>query len=383
MADQDTMNYAFNRTAPILAAITAGVIYFVRSFDVFAHPQFWAEDGNVLWLQHYLYGPEAIFLPYAGYLHVLPGIAAVIAALFDPKFAPIIFAQLAAVFVAWAAFSAALAIPNAALGFFLGASLSVAPTPGGEIFGNLINLSWFLGPPLALILCSPIPSSRLRLANQTCFVVFAGLTGPFAAILLPVTAFRFAQTRHWLFGIALVIGIVILALVFLVPPNLQHVGAPDTLHLIRMVLMRCVQMNALGAIAAIAVISVSLYVRDGRRLRLGILFLAAAVVITTIGKFRYYSHAFDTPYNGPRYFFIPQLALIWCAISLWFSGNFPKLITTAALAVFLSLYPADYFWRTALPDQHWATYAEQVGKLDLVVPINPAGWSMNVPAKRP
>ena len=63
------MNEASSRAAPILAAITAAALYYVRSFDAFAHPQFWAEDGNLLWLQQYLHGPRVIFLPYAGYLY--------------------------------------------------------------------------------------------------------------------------------------------------------------------------------------------------------------------------------------------------------------------------------------------------------------------------
>jgi hypothetical protein len=375
------MNEASSRAAPILAAITAAALYYVRSFDAFAHPQFWAEDGNLLWLQQYLHGPRVIFLPYAGYLHILQGIAAAIAALFDPIHAPTLYAWSALIFVAWGAFSIVIAAPNAALGFLLGASLSLAPNPGGEIFGNLINLQWFLGPALAAVLCGTIPSSPVRVGNQISFVVFAGLSGPFAAMRLPVAVLRFAYTRHWLFGIAIALGVLNLILILQLSPPLQRIGEPNILHLLQTALMRCAGASVMGVIAAIVVILTSLVVRDGRLFRIGILFFALVVIVGTIWKFRYYPNVFDSPYNGPRYFYIPQLALIWCAISLWFSGDCPRLIATATLAIFFSLYSADYFWRGAWPDQHWAAYAEQVGKQDLTAPINP-GWSMKIPANR-
>ena len=371
-----------DRAGSLLAAILTAALYYARSFDAFAHPQFWAEDGTLLWLQQYLQGHRAIFLPYAGYLHVPQGLAAAIAALFDPSHAPTLYAWFALLFVVWGAFSVAIAVPNATLGFLLGASLSLAPHPGGEIFGNLINLQWFLGPALAAVLCGTIPLSRFGLGNQIGFVVLAGLSGPFAAMLLPVAVFRFVRSRHWLFAVAIAAGVLNLILILLLSPPVQRIAEPDTLHLIEMALMRCAAASVEGAIAAAVLIIASLVVVEGRLFRIGILLFALVVIIGTIAKFRYYPHAFDSPYAGQRYFYIPQLVLLWCAISLCFSGSHPRLIAIAALVIFFSLYRAEYFWKSPLPDQHWATYAEHIGKQDLTVPVNP-GWSMRVPANPP
>src|ERR1017187_9980765 len=115
------MNEASSRAAPILAAITAAALYYVRSFDAFAHPQFWAEDGNLLWLQQYLHGPRVIFLPYAGYLHVLQGLSAAIAALFDPIHAPTLYVWFALILVVWGGLTRSTALRE---GSFFGRNIT-------------------------------------------------------------------------------------------------------------------------------------------------------------------------------------------------------------------------------------------------------------------
>jgi hypothetical protein len=59
----------------------------LRRPDAFAHPQFWAEDGY-FFERNYTLGLKAIFLPYAGYLHLVPRLIAVFASLLDPLWIP-------------------------------------------------------------------------------------------------------------------------------------------------------------------------------------------------------------------------------------------------------------------------------------------------------
>ena len=51
------------------------------------------------------------------------------------------------------------------------------------------------------------------------------------------------------------------------------------------------------------------------RLVLLILFFAGCVVATTALKFRYIPGILEPEPNGARYFYIPRLALVWCAMN--------------------------------------------------------------------
>jgi peptidoglycan/LPS O-acetylase OafA/YrhL len=140
-----------------------------------------------------------------------------------------------------------------------------------------------------------------------------------------------------------------------------------------------VYMSPWAAAAGLLVPVMSLTIPEGRWVRLCLLYLAGAIIISAAFKFRQDSHAFDFPADGPRYFYVPQLVLVWCAISLCFSRSAGIISGAAALVTLALTYPHEFFSRPQLPDEHWAEHVKNIGKMLVVIPVNPPGWSVTVP----
>src|ERR1019366_3849487 len=104
-----------------------------RAPDAFLTPQFWAEDGSLLWLDAYRDGVHAIFKPYAGYLILAPRLIAQIASWFNPAAAPSIYLYAAVLLTAWSAATVAAVMPNPWMGLCFAVALLLPPMPDGEI----------------------------------------------------------------------------------------------------------------------------------------------------------------------------------------------------------------------------------------------------------
>ena len=361
------------------AALIAVALLLFRAPDVLKSPQMFGENGSVLWLDHHLLGLAALLKPYPDYLNSMGRIGAAIAASFSPASAPRVYMLIAAAGVAWAAATAAAAAPNVRMGLLLAAGLLLVPHPSGEVFGSVIHLMWIMGPVLGLLLCLPPSATMLGRCNQFLFAAAASLTGPFAIIMAPMALLRFWRYRDALPAMALIGAAIQLAIIvshFAPPPGSDN--AP--LHLAGTVLSRSLLQGSLGTIASLALIIVSLLICRQRELRAGLLLLAVGTLLGTWVKFLPVSHILDHPFNGSRYFFVPLVALFWCAISLCFSGRRPAAIGIAWLAILAVTYPTGSFVRPPLPDYHWSAYAGDIGRRAVVIPIPPDGWSVAVPA---
>jgi hypothetical protein len=170
-----------------LLAVAALLV--ARRIHAILHPQFYAEDGCVFWLEQYLHGWRALGIPYAGYLHLAPRVIAGIASWFDPAAAPASFCAGAILVhlavVAWL-LSPRIELPAKPL-----LALATVLVPHTcEVFTNVTNVQW----PLALALILLALARDATSAGQRWFdratLVGVGLTGPFVLFLLPVFALR-------------------------------------------------------------------------------------------------------------------------------------------------------------------------------------------------
>src|SRR6516164_517249 len=67
-------------------AVTAGcmTIFMLRIRDVVLNPQFWSEDGKICFRDNLCEGAGAIGKVYAGYIHLVPRLTALLSGAFPP-----------------------------------------------------------------------------------------------------------------------------------------------------------------------------------------------------------------------------------------------------------------------------------------------------------
>ncbi|MGJ0118920.1 hypothetical protein ACQ7HM_06915 [Williamsia sp. MIQD14] len=183
-----------DRLARIVVA--AGVVLFVgRGIDRVVHPAFWAEDGAQFFSEQISRGGlDALTIPYAGYLHVIPRLTALVFSPVPFTLAPLLYA-VTAVVVALGLFSIVLSprlawllpTPRArAVAFTL---LCVSPVLS-EVYGNIANLIFVGGVGLFLIAMCDDPTSRGGRAAEVVVVALLATSGPVVVLLLPVLIYR-------------------------------------------------------------------------------------------------------------------------------------------------------------------------------------------------
>ena len=360
---------------PLAAAVVSVGVLIARAPDVFV-PQFWAED-SFFWSDAYLDGSSALFRPYAGYILVAPRLIAALSTLWHPIWAPTVFVVITICVTAWCAFTAAASRLPRWLGFTLGASLLFAPQETGDIFGYAVNLQWVASPVLAVIAATAPPDSRCSRVNQTLFASIAAFTGPFAVFLAPQFIVRLVRYRDLASAMALLGGVAQFAVMLSTAKPFPPVGDSDWLHLIAAFAQQLAP-GPIPALAVILLVCLSVFITDGRRLRLGLLLLAACVCVGTMLRFGQQPLAFDTPGQAGRYIFVPHAVLIWCAVSLAFTHNRARWVAGVAIAALLLAFPLALYQRAAPPDKQWKSYASEIGARPVEIPTLP-DWTLRIP----
>ena len=294
-----------------------------------------------------------------------------------------LFTYAAVIFVAWSAATVASCSLPPMLALLLGATLTLPPHPYGEIFANTTNAQWLLAPTLAVIVATSVPAGRLAHYNQMGFAVCSGLSGPFSIFLAPVAFYRLWRGRDIVTVLTLGASCIQLATLIATLPPIADLSPHGSWHLFATMLLRIDWSGWVGLLTAMAITVASILIKKQRLPRIGLLILAAAIFWTTFIKFLNmgWATAFDVPENGARYFYLPQLVLLWCALSLCFSGAIGAFVGAIWLAVASLFYPHAFFKKAPLIDQHWNRFAPEIGKRTVIIPINPNGWSITVPAR--
>lgn len=359
----------------ILAVMLAALaLLAVRTPDAFLNPQFWAEDGVVFWQQMADHGPWAAFqIPYAGYLHAAPRLTAIVASFFDPAYAPRLYASAAILLTVWSAVTAARCVEDHRLGFLLGVGLLLPPMANGEIFGNITNVQWLLAPTLALLLAAP-PS-----INRAAFALIAGLSGPFSIFIAPIAAIRAVTKRDIVAALIVASGCVqaYALLTSTVAPIID--GQPNLPHLLIVAVSRSFSSQKLSMLLGFAVLAYSICWPKYRMLRICVLFLAAGVLAGMIQRFYYAPNFLDAEGYGPRYFYIPRVALLWCAMTLLFKGDTKAAVVAAAFMAAPSYESPGAFTKPRYPDMGWAAKIRSGD--DRITILPGGGWVVVVPPR--
>jgi hypothetical protein len=385
--------------------IVCAVALSLRRAGAVTNPQFWAED-SYFFENAYEYGWHAFTIPFAGYLHTLLRAIGMIAASIDPAHArwTYLFCSFAVtLYVASRAVSERSPLPR----FCGAAALTVVLVPDTyEVLLNVVNLQWLIGGCLVLLLISGDPVNPRQWIHDLVSAVAMGLTGPFSIVLLPLFLIRawVRRTRAsaWLAAAVGVCALIQEYLVITQPPIgaakpgfriayellLPAVGrrvggsvlvgsllSPDTDQVI----------GTLVGLATLLGIGLLAWLPGKHRLERALLGLAFLGLLGgSFYRLRYGIDRFFIPTYASRYFYIPQLILMWLLLAAAEVKGLAGRVAPALFACSLLVNLPRYRESAYLVNTRWSVYEPYIreGK-PIVVPINPPGWIMPLPARKP
>lgn len=194
--------------------VAVGVVcYVLRGVSRYQRPTFWAEDGEIFFTEVHKFGAlDSILTPYAGYLHIIPRLIAIITLPVPLTWTPQAY-DIAAVVVTLLAFALVLSprlewlLPSAparAGTFFL-----LCVIPGyWEAYGNICNLIFIGGIALTLLALSDDPETRGGRVGEIAALVLLGFSGPVVALIVPLFVYRLWRCRSRQSLVALVVAVV-------------------------------------------------------------------------------------------------------------------------------------------------------------------------------
>lgn len=347
---------------------------------------------------------SSLLLPYAGYLHLVPRLTALLAAGFDPLWAPAITTGVA--FTLTLVTFARLLSSRVELPFRGLLPLAVVLLPDTrEIFFNITNVQWLLALGLVALVVSRDSIRWTDHLSDAIFVLLAGLSGPFSILLAPLLIVR-AVVRRTRASAALAMlvaataGIqawfvshhpdagVVDATAFrgaLIPPIVGlRLGAlllPETWlpsPTAGRFWLGAIGVAILGSVAGLA------GPKDSHRISRSL--LAAAFFLLTAAAFYRYRQiqpVFLEPHISPRYFFVPQAILLWLLISQAGAGRLRKIAACLLLGGFLAV-ALPGFRLEPFVDLHWPDYAREIraGRA-CTFPVNPPTMTISCPERTP
>ncbi|HQU04567.1 MAG TPA: hypothetical protein PLT25_07595 [Acidocella sp.] len=182
-----------------LSVAVAALLIWARCPSRLLAPELWAEDGDAWLQQAYDFGLSCLKMPLNGHLQTLPRATALVAVHLPLTAAPLMFAavafvvQLAPVALLFSARGKVL-IPNLWIRFLL-VSYYIGEPNASEVHVNLTNAMWHLSLVTFLIVVFPKPKTKPAILADVFFLIFAGLSGPFALFITPVAWWHVAVER--------------------------------------------------------------------------------------------------------------------------------------------------------------------------------------------
>src|SRR5271165_1590961 len=396
----------------LLYAVLIVAAIISRRPDALLHPQFWAEDGAVWFMDAYNSGAiHALSVPIGGDFQTFPRLAAAIALVFPLSLAPLVM-NILAIFVQALPPTFLLTERFAYLGSqrirLLMSFLLLAVPTSFEVHANVSNSMTFLALLAFLVLVAEPPQTKAWCTFDILVVCLSGATGPFSVFLLPIAILMFwFRRRPWtgvLVGIeccaATVQGLTILR-------TAAILRSPAPLGATPMLLLRIVggqiivspllgmeflfahpgAANVICAVSFACALLLLVYVfrRSPLELRLlgifSISLLAAALRKPQVSLTQPQWQFLIFPGIGGRYWLIPVVSFLW--IYVWMLGRERPVVVRAigALAVAAALCTGVVYWRyQPFANLDFPKYAHEFQHVpagqDFAIPINPPGWKM-------
>jgi hypothetical protein len=388
---------------PGLAVIAlCAVILSLRRAGALTRPQFWAED-IVFFQRAYVLGWSAFTEQFAGYLHTILRAVAAFAVAIDPAQGPALFVACSGaitLYVAGLTLSKRCPLPRLGGAF----ALAIVLVPDTyEVLLNDVNLQWITGTGLILLMISRDPEGAWQWAHDLAAAAAIGLTGPFSILLFPLFALR-AWRRRTRSSVVLcaVVGACGLIQGYCVGTEPAMPGATPGTHVALRLVLPAIGRRIGGSLlmgsllspetdqyiaAAVGVATLAgvayLAFRRGalreERTVLGLTFFG--LLAGTLLRTRFSLDEYFIPRTNSRYVYIPQLLALWLLLlAIGQKGRMGRIAPLLCAWVLLVNLPR--YREPAYVDLHWERYAPRIREgLPVVVPTNPPGWRMSLPAR--
>jgi hypothetical protein len=406
-------------------------LFALRRPDALRNPQFWAEDGSLLFAGHLTHpGIGWLFHPYRGYLIVNTKLLAALGSLMPAVHVPVAF-NLMAICVA----SLACSLFCLSWYRFLIRSdllrLAICVGMAGAVYSEslvdtLNNSQWYIGI-IALLLLFRDPTveyARWQSAASVLAAMLAALSNPVLVITVPICVWQIIKRKNNAIAITLLIGICIQIGVFFLssPVTTQPlIPKPHILELARSVLIATIYKVVINSVAGwknglaisdsgaawifyLVLTGTSAWLswlffslNPGKRVQalLAAYLVGASVVLAMRGRGLFV--AFQTPTHlterrGEQYFFIGGcvfLFLIGLTVERVFANQRGSV---QAVAAWLAIAGGFYgnFRASGFNDFTWPAHAKDVAEWreaaqadalwpGLSIPENPAGWAFQLP----
>lgn len=389
--------FLWAKTTPFLTLLFILLIAFFRKPDAFLNPQFWAEDGTIFFKYSYELGFKSIFLPYAGYMHLIPWLIAYAASFFPFSVAPIIYnySSLAAVlFVCSKIFDSRLRIPHKPL---FAVAIVLVPYSFLEGFMNVANVQIYLAPLLLILSIQEPPVKKYQLLLDYSILVLVGLTGIFIIFSLPLFLYKCVVKRtaynYCLCFIAILLAIIHIYFIKTILVfndcfifKIDHWVAVFGFRLFGDIffgrqIALSINLYLLGILSIacpILIIILTKFNKNRLYLVCSFLYFGTSIVFAAFVKFRSCPGVLISQYAGQHYFYIFTLMLMWALIVCLDSGKTRKWISQIMLVLIL-LSSLTSFQQRAFKDHHWKEYSKKIGKgLPLKIPINPGNHYIDI-----
>jgi hypothetical protein len=378
------------------------------------NPQFWAEDG-VYYKKAYTLGARALLEPFGGYLHTVQRIVAAVSQWFDPAWAPAIFTGAAFLLTLYVA--ARTQSPRFPLRPHVGYALAVVLVPDTfEVLLFLTNILRVTAAGLLLVLISKDGRRWWEQAHDAAAALLFGLTGPYSVLFAPLFVWRAwrRRTRASLVLAVLVIGCALTQGILI---GLQQMGklaadegpvAMGAGDVVPEKLLAVPGMRIAGSLLAgsrvppdyplpveialgigvlVAVALLALRKGPTRTERVWLAMAFLLVLASALYRCRFVLPDLCHAVYGNRYFYLPQLIVLWLLIDLalerrrWLSRG------AAVLLLWMLVANIPRLREPGLPDMRWADYAARIRAGEAVeIPTNPGGvdpWIVRLPARKP
>jgi hypothetical protein len=395
--------------------LLACAVIISRRPDAVLNAQFWAEDGHVFFADAYNFGWwHALFRTYAGYFHAFPRLGAALSLLAPLALAPLVL-NLVAICVEVLPVSILLSSRSSAWGslafrsILAGAYLALPNS--FEMHALITDSQWLLALAAFLLLVARKPRNAGERIFDLAILLLCGLSGPFCVLLTPIALFvAWQQRNRWRWGTASILiaasAIQIWALLSGGYSGRPHytLGASPGL-LVRIIGGHVFLASLLGANGLAAnpskqvfiglfcafvgglILVVFCWAKSPLAMRLFVLLTAAIFALSLISPAAYPPAGVTTwellsRAGGIRYWFFPSLAFVWLLLfGIRSGGEVLKAILVVVMVTMCCGVVRD--WRTpALADLHWAENAKHIDGAApgtvLVIPENPAGWTINL-----
>ena len=379
----------------IFAVVCVGILI-SRMPDRFFNAQLYAEDGY-LYEQALRYGWHSLLMPYGGYLLTAQRLITWCGVIVPPLYAPLFFNVMALGAVILVGVRLSSSRVKLMFKPWLILALVLWPHPE-DIFVTMENMMWVLSLSLLLLSITEDADTGLALLADSLVVLLSGLTGVYAILFSPLFILRaiMRRTPSSYFILFLVISTALVQLYFVIHSPKQDIHAPvpwgDLVYIPSIIGYRALAqlfgakallavgyhtLTVLGIAAGVGVGYLGIAPVSSKHERNTRLILLLALMITgaaSVFRLKQSLPMLISPEALGRYFFIPQICLLWLIGFEYSKGGRRKILamSCAILFIFTSL---SFYKVTALKDMHWKIESKRVipgTYYDIL--INPEGW---------